>query len=108
MIKKKKWEKTVEAANFTHSSRKAWKMLKKLGTDATLASRQKSITANGITSRLLRVSKSKRDRKHVRTTKMNLRKKKGTLTSTKLYQEISLWMNLGCFDVPETRKSCRI
>jgi hypothetical protein len=36
--RKKEWEKTVEAANFTHSSRKAWKMLKKLGTDAIPAS----------------------------------------------------------------------
>jgi hypothetical protein len=56
--RKKKWEKTVEAANFTHSSRKALKMLKKVGTDAILASRQKFITANDIASRLLRVSKT--------------------------------------------------
>jgi hypothetical protein len=41
--------KTVEATNF-----KAWKMLEKLGTDAIPASRQKSITANDIASRLLR------------------------------------------------------
>jgi hypothetical protein len=64
--RKKKWEKTVEATNFTHSSRKYWKMLKKLGTDAIPASRQKSITANDIASRLLRVSKTQRDREHVR------------------------------------------
>jgi hypothetical protein len=36
----KEMEKTVEAANFTQSSRKAWKMLKKLGTDAILAKSQ--------------------------------------------------------------------
>jgi hypothetical protein len=40
-------------------------MLKKLGTDAIPAFRQKSITANNIASRLLRVSKTQRDRKHV-------------------------------------------
>jgi hypothetical protein len=68
---------SLEASNFIHSSRKAWKMLKKLGTDA---SRQKSITANDIASRLLRVSKTQRDREYVRTTKMNLRRKKRTLT----------------------------
>jgi hypothetical protein len=78
--RKKKWEKTVEAVNFTHSSRKAWKMLKKPGTDAILASRQNSITANDLASRLLRVSKTQRDREHVCTTKMNLRRKKRTLT----------------------------
>jgi hypothetical protein len=55
-------------------------MLKKLGTDAIPASRQKSITANDIASRLLRFSKTQRDREHVRTTKMNLRRKKRTLT----------------------------
>jgi hypothetical protein len=65
--------KTVEAANFTHSSRKARKMLKKLGTVAIPAK-------NDIASLLLRVSKTQRDREHVRTTKMNLRRKKRTLT----------------------------
>jgi precorrin-2 methylase len=80
MIKKRNGKKTVEAANFTHSNRKAWKMLKKLGTVAIPASRQKSITANDIASRLLRVSKTQRNREHVRTTKMNLRRKKRTLT----------------------------
>jgi hypothetical protein len=73
-------EKTVEATNFTYLSRKAWNLLKKLCTDATPASRQKSITANDIASRLLRVSKTLRDREHVRTTKKNLRRKKRTLT----------------------------
>jgi hypothetical protein len=60
----------------THSSRKAWKMLKKVGTDAIPATRQKSITANDIASWLLRVSKTPKDREHVRTTKMNFCRKK--------------------------------
>jgi hypothetical protein len=55
-------------------------MLKKLGTDAIPASRQKSITANDIASRLLPVSKTQRNREPARTTKMNLRRKKRTLT----------------------------
>jgi hypothetical protein len=55
-------------------------MLKKLGTDAIPASRQKSITANDIAFWLLRVSKTQRDREHVRATKMNLRRKKRALT----------------------------
>jgi hypothetical protein len=80
MIIKKEMRKTVEATNFTHLSRIAWKMLKKLSNDAIPASRQKSITANDIASRLLHVSKNQRDREHVRTTKMNLRRKKRTLT----------------------------
>jgi hypothetical protein len=80
--RKKKWEKTVEAANFTHSNRKAWKVLKKLGTNAIPVTRQKSITANDIASRLLRVSKTQKDQEHdVRRTKMNLRRKKRTLST---------------------------
>jgi hypothetical protein len=70
-------------------------MLKKLSTDTISASRQKSITVNDIASRLLRVSKAQRDQEHVRTTKMNLRvEKREHRPSTKLYQEISLCMNL--------------
>jgi hypothetical protein len=62
-------------------SRKAWKMLKKQGTDAIPASRQKSITANNIASRLLRVFKTQNENmSNVHTTKMNLRRKKRTLT----------------------------
>jgi hypothetical protein len=41
-------------------------MLQKLGTDVIPASRQRSITANDIASWLLRVSKTQRDREHVR------------------------------------------
>jgi hypothetical protein len=54
--------------------------VEKLGTNAIPASLQKSITANDIASRLLRVSKTQRDRENVRTTKMNLCRKKRTLT----------------------------
>jgi hypothetical protein len=77
---KKKWEKMLKPPILTHSSQKAWKMLKKLGTDAIPASRQMSITANDIASRLLRVSKTQRDREHVRKTKMNLRRKKNVFS----------------------------
>jgi hypothetical protein len=31
--RKKKWEQKVESADFTHSSRKAWKLLRDLGSD---------------------------------------------------------------------------
>jgi hypothetical protein len=31
--KKRKWEQTVESTSFVHSSRKAWNLLRKLGTD---------------------------------------------------------------------------
>jgi hypothetical protein len=32
--RKKKWEETVESTSFVHSSRKAWNLLQKLGTDS--------------------------------------------------------------------------
>jgi hypothetical protein len=54
--------------------------VEKTGTDSIPASRQKSITANDIASWLSRVSKTQRDREHVRRTNINLRRKKKTLT----------------------------
>jgi hypothetical protein len=50
---------TVESTNFIHSSRKAWSLLRKLGTDSNTgaSSPTHQITANDIASRLQRVSK---------------------------------------------------
>jgi hypothetical protein len=51
-------EETVEKTNFTHSSRKAWNLLRKLGTDANSSGPPNVVTANKIASRLLKVSKA--------------------------------------------------
>jgi hypothetical protein len=50
--RKRKWEKTVESTNFLHSSRKAWSLLRKLGTDSntSASSPTHQITANDIHS----------------------------------------------------------
>jgi hypothetical protein len=72
MIKEKRnGKKTVEAANFTHS--KNWVLMRIL----RLVKSQKLPKTLHLG---FRVSKTQRDREHVRTTKMNLRRKKRTLT----------------------------
>jgi hypothetical protein len=62
-------EETVEKTNFTHSSRKAWNLLRKLGTDANSSGPPNVVTANKIASRLLKVSKATMYKDQVRTTK---------------------------------------
>jgi hypothetical protein len=46
--RKRKWEKTVESTNFIHSSRKAWSLLWKLGTESNtgVSSPTHQLTAN--------------------------------------------------------------
>jgi hypothetical protein len=52
--RKKKWERTVESVDFTHLSRKAWKLLRDIGGDSqTPPTRTSNITANNIATRLL-------------------------------------------------------
>jgi hypothetical protein len=76
-----KFEQTVESTNFVHSSRKGWNLLRKLGTDTSSAAPSThQITANGIASRLLGVSKGPMDQNLVRSTKRALRQKRRELT----------------------------
>jgi Reverse transcriptase (RNA-dependent DNA polymerase)/Endonuclease-reverse transcriptase len=72
--RKKKWEQTVESTNFIHSSRKAWTLMRKLGTDLSSSPPSRpTINANQIATRLLKVSKVPMDRDFVRSTKRDLR-----------------------------------
>jgi Reverse transcriptase (RNA-dependent DNA polymerase)/Endonuclease-reverse transcriptase len=79
--RKKKWEQTVESTSFVHSSRKAWNLMRKLGTDLnTATSPTNQISANDIASRLLRISKVPMEENFVRSTKRDLRQKRRELT----------------------------
>jgi hypothetical protein len=44
--RKSNWEKNVEKTSFTHSIRKAWNLLKKLGTDAHQTVPSKTVIAD--------------------------------------------------------------
>jgi hypothetical protein len=71
--RKPRCEYIVEKTNFKHSSRKAWKLLKKLGTNALQIIPPKIVAANNIVSRLLCVSKASMDKNHARATKASIR-----------------------------------
>jgi glycine cleavage system protein P-like pyridoxal-binding family len=80
--RKRKWEKIVGSTNFIRSSRKAWILLRKLGTDLNTGASSPThlITVNYIASRLQGVSKVPMDQSHVRSTKRVLRQKRRELT----------------------------
>jgi hypothetical protein len=64
--RKQKWERTAESTNFTHSSRKAWALLRNLGAYTNITpSQNQNITANDIASRLLRISKVPMNPNHI-------------------------------------------
>jgi hypothetical protein len=76
--RRSRWENTVEKTNFTHSSRKARNLLKKLGTDSPHTVSPKTVTAS-IASRLL-FFKASLDKNHARSTKRSIRGIKRTLS----------------------------
>lgn len=80
--RRKRWEETTFNMDFKHSSRKAWNLLKKLGTDCSKTSRTYPVTCDQIASRLLNVSKSaglSRERKSF--IKKELRRKKKSISA---------------------------
>lgn len=71
--RREKWHRTTAELDFTHSSRKAWNLVRKLGTDPNLKCRSSCVSSNDVASRLLLVSKAKIDKEHARTVKKELR-----------------------------------
>ena len=62
--RREKWHNLTSNVDFTHSSRKAWSFMKKLGVDSNVNKRATTqITPNNVASRLLEVSKATLDRK---------------------------------------------
>lgn len=55
--RKKNWEDTVENMDFTRSSRNAWNLLRKLGTDPVIERCQTAVSPDAIATRLLKISK---------------------------------------------------
>lgn len=90
--RKERWEQVTANMDFKHSSRKAWSLLNKLGTDGSRTSRKTTMTPNQIATRLLQTSKAGKinsDRK--RTIKNDLmQKKRNLLPDPKLSTNFSL------------------
>lgn len=55
--RKEKWLKTVESMNFTHSSRKAWSVIRRLGAANAKSNGKASISADNVASRLVQLTK---------------------------------------------------
>ena len=80
--RQKRWQETVEDLNFTHSSRKAWNLLRHLGAATPVQHQPPKVTANAVASRLLlnsKVPSTKASRKEV---KKNLSKSYSTSAKT--------------------------
>lgn len=71
--RKKRWQETTENLSFTHSSRKAWALLKKLGPENVGNLVIGIVTPNDVASRLIRVGKIEMDKSHTREVKRKLR-----------------------------------
>ncbi|XP_055714426.1 uncharacterized protein LOC129808680 [Phlebotomus papatasi] len=82
--RKRKWRETVENTDFTHSSRKAWRLLRKLGADSRCEATVNKISPNSVASRLIRVSKTKLSKVDLELTRREVRCKRKTLTESSL------------------------
>jgi hypothetical protein len=90
--RKKKWKQKVESADFTHPSRKAWKLLRDLGSDTQMQPPSTSnVSANNIATRLLHVLKVSMDQHHVRTTKRALCQRRREMSgNTELFDDFTI------------------
>lgn len=61
--RRERWHEMTSNLDFTHSSRKAWGLLKKLGNDSIPSNVTPKVSPNEVASRLLSLSKAKMERK---------------------------------------------
>jgi hypothetical protein len=72
-IRKQRWHEKTENLDFTHSSHKAWSLMKKLGTSNNTTKGQHTLRPNSIATRLKSVGKLLVDKEHKRLIKTELR-----------------------------------
>lgn len=77
--RRKKWQETTESLDFTHSSRKAWQLMKKLGADSKPERCHHNISPNEVATRLLHNSKAAVNKNRTRLVKTQLRSKRAQL-----------------------------
>lgn len=61
--RREKWLKTVQDMNFTHSSRKAWSVIRHLGAANAKFNKKSSISANEVATRLVQLTKVNMDKR---------------------------------------------
>ena len=77
--RKEKWQETVSNLDFTHSSRKAWTLIRKLGCDPTIETKHPTVNPNTIATRLLQASKITEKDEWTRSVRKTLRKEASAL-----------------------------
>ena len=85
ICRKEKWTKGIEEMDFTHSSRKAWSMLKKLGCVNQTKAPSSKISANDVASRLVQNSKQPLSKQRGKAVKKDLYKKHKSLSMDDAY-----------------------
>lgn len=71
--RKQRWREKTENLDFTHSSHKAWSLMKKLGTSNNTTKGQHTLRPNSVAARLKNVGKLSVDKEHKRLIKTELR-----------------------------------
>lgn len=71
-----KWMKSVQEMNFTHSSRKSWSLIRRLGAATPNFKPKSNISPESIESRLVKLTKVKLDSTTEKQVKSKLRKEK--------------------------------
>lgn len=85
MNRRKKWQETTASYNFTHSSRKAWNSVKRLGAETSKTNLSDKVSPNDVATRLMRVAKTKMDKQLKTDIKKRLRSKKKEMVKSAIY-----------------------
>ncbi|VVC26290.1 Hypothetical protein CINCED_3A020119 [Cinara cedri] len=81
-IRKQRWSETTAELDFTHSSHKAWGLMKRLGDHSHSKKKQEILSANKVESRIIEMGKTQSCKVHSRTIKAELRRQKKKTTTT--------------------------
>lgn len=73
MERRKKWEETTSNTDFKRSSRKAWSLLRKLGSNNTPTREIPEVTADEIAARIVTLSRAPSTKKHTKSIKKQLK-----------------------------------
>lgn len=83
--RKQRWLKTVENMNFTHSSRKAWSEIRRLGAANAKLGGKSETTANKVAARLVNLTKVNMNKRRMSKVKNKLKCKRKTLSHNQEY-----------------------
>jgi len=83
--RRKKWQETTASLNFTHSSRKAWNLVKRLGAETSKTNLSDKVSPNDVATRLMRMAKTKMNKEQKTVIKKRLRSKKKEMVTSAIY-----------------------